>query len=84
MYHCLHNFIWNTVSYIDAIQINAQMPENYLYIFLVFICFSKNVWIVCADISNKRSLLNISWQFIQGVSGGIVNILGGGSMDYSE
>jgi len=28
--------------------------------------------------------LNTTQVFIQGVSGGIVNILGGGSMDYSE
>jgi len=53
MYHCLYSFIWNAVCYIDAIQINAQMPENHLYVFLVFICFSKNVSIVCADISNQ-------------------------------
>jgi hypothetical protein len=29
-------------------------------------------------------MANISTAYIQGVSGGIVNILGDGSMDYSE
>jgi len=47
MYHCLHSFIWNAVSYVDAIQINAQMPENYLYIFLVFIFFQKCLDSLC-------------------------------------
>ena len=31
-----------------------------------------------------RFLRNLFLKYTQGVSGGIVNILGGGSMDYSE
>jgi hypothetical protein len=34
------------------------------------------------DVSS--GLNNINRKYIQGVSGGIVNILGGGRMDYSE
>jgi hypothetical protein len=31
-----------------------------------------------------RTVLFLREEYIQGVSGGIVNILGGGSMDYTE
>ena len=37
-----------------------------------------------SNLVNQRNLLIFCTLFIQGVSGGIVNILGGGSMDYSE
>jgi hypothetical protein len=37
---------------------------------------------MCVVTSDVSSILAIV--YIQGVSGGIVNILGGGSMDYSE
>ena len=49
-------------------------------IFLDDICTSLNAACFGSFISNNQ----VWAKYIQSVSGGIVNILGGGSMDYSE
>jgi len=40
-------------------------------------------WDLCIHLEHNMHYIHI-YIYIQGVSGGIVNILGGGSMDYSE
>jgi hypothetical protein len=36
------------------------------------------------DRQTDMTKLRVTFRYIQGVSGGIVNIVGGGSMDYSD
>ena len=38
----------------------------------------------CYNLADHTTKLHLKIYTIQGVSGGIVNILGGGSVDYSE